>query len=94
MGSSFYGRRPLVVWSIPFFRQREMRDGGGYGRQGQCYEVMYDFEHMQSEMLSLDAIIFICTLKACRRTETTQIGQPIHDRINVGGYCIWYHLRG
>ena len=84
MGSSFYGRRPLVVWSIPFFRQREMRDGGGYGRQGQCYEVMYDVEHMQSEMLALDAIIFICTLMGCRRTETIQIDNQFMTKLMEG----------
>ena len=38
----------------------------GYGQQGQCYEVLYGFEHMQSEGLSLDAVTFICTLKARR----------------------------
>ena len=70
-----------MVWSSPFFRQREVRDGGGYGQQGQCYEVMYGFEHMQSERLSPDAITFICTLKACRSTETMHIGEQIHDRI-------------
>ena len=64
-----------------FFKQREVRDGGGYGRQQQYYKVMYGFEHMQSEGLSLDTITFICTLKACRSTETMQIGEKIHDII-------------
>mgnify|MGYP000019895263 FL=1 len=53
----------------------------GYGQQGQCYEVLYGFEHMQSEGLSLDTITFICTLKACRSTKTMHIGEQIHDRI-------------
>ena len=64
--------------------QREMRDGGGYGRQGQCYEVMYDVEHMQSEMLALDAIIFICTLMGCRRTETIQIDNQFMTKLMEG----------
>ena len=64
-----------------FFKQREVRDGGGYGRQQQYYKVMYGFEHMQSERLSPYAVTLIGTLKDYRRTETTHIGQPIHDRI-------------
>ena len=52
-----------------------------YGSQGQCYEVLYGFEHMQSEGLSPDAVTFICILKACRSTETMHIGEQIHERI-------------
>ena len=51
----------------------------GYVQQGQCYEVLYGFEHMQSEGLSPDAVTFICTLKACRSTETMHIGEQNHD---------------
>ena len=53
----------------------------GYVQQGQCYEVLYGFEHMQSEGLSPDAVTFMCILKACRSTETMHIGEQIHDRI-------------
>ena len=45
--------------------QREMRDGGGYGRQGQCYEVMYDFENMQSGMLALVQSFLKCLPVQC-----------------------------
>ena len=43
--------------------------------------MVYGFEHMQSEGLSPGAVTYICTLKACRSTETMQIGEKIHDRI-------------
>ena len=51
------------------------------GQQGKCYEVLYGFEHMQSEGLSPGAVTYICTLKACRSTEIMHIGEQIHDRI-------------
>ena len=48
---------------------------------GQDLEAVKCFEHMQSEGLSPNAVIFICTLKDCRSTETMHKGEQIHDRI-------------
>ena len=40
--------------------------------------------NMQSEMLALDAIIFICTLMGCRRTETIQIDNQFMTKLMEG----------
>ena len=64
--------RNVIPWNVVL---------AGYGQQGQCYEILYGFEHLRCEGLSPYAITFICTLKACRSTETMHIGEQIHDRI-------------
>ena len=43
--------------------------------------MLYDFEHMQTEGFSPDAVNSICTLKVFRNTETMHIREQIHDKI-------------
>jgi pentatricopeptide repeat protein len=58
---------------------------GGYVEHGQSHEALACFECMREESFSQDAITFLCVLKACGSTGSTEKGKEVHDKIMGSG---------
>ena len=52
-----------------------------YVQHGQSHDAPDSFKRMRNEGLSLDVIMFICTLKACGSMGAIDKGNQIHDEV-------------
>ena len=67
-----HSNRNVITWSALI---------SGYVQHGQSHEALDSFKRMQNEGLSLDVIMFICTLKACGSMGAIDKGNQIHDEV-------------